>query len=579
MNLFGFDISGLDVSRFLSATRVAFAVLAVLGAIVAGRFGDDRRSGRIVFGIGMIGHALAWFATMFPLPNVYGANGSMDRENHLGWANVVAQGFPPLRTYQVNHLHFEPVWPFLTAVATGFNVDRVNLVFQWAPLVIGLALLVSVRFAWIRGGVTKDAPVTVAAFAALGAVLLMAAPGDFSGMFRNPWALTFLLKPNHALGLVLVPLAALSISRAASWPSRLRAGFILQLVGWAFVIHMALFVAGLAVFVLLSWVTRNPERRKDLVDVGTAVGANLLIVSPYIVMLVVAYPFLQGNDAYRLSFFSERPIEGPFRLGGLLLLSGYGAWRTHSEGSRLGRIFASQWLTAHVIWQAFPILGFFGHAREQDEAFYWCRFWTALFAGVGTILAARSVVSKFKQTAMVMATATSAALVLLLPSLLPAWWDPSTMDQYFAAAREPIPDWIAEPSRFIRSKTDKDAVFAGDRNYARWIAAYGARRVLVADSLNHPNDTPRRTRVELAVLDDGDPALLREARERYSLKYVLATSDLLKQAPHLSLEAMAAKPQLKVVYDGRFRTTRVVIFEVVDIGAPSPGTSPPGVSK
>ena len=571
MNLFGFDIDGLDLAGFLSACRLSFAVTAVIGALLSGRSGDDRRTGRIVFGLGAVGHTLAWFATMFPLPNVYGANGSMDRENHLGWANVVAQGFSPLRTFQVNHLHFEPVWPLLTAIAAGFNLDRVNLVFQWAPLIIGLALLFSVRFAWIRGGITKEAPETVAAFAALGALLLMATPGDFSGPFRNPWALTFLLKPNHTLGLVLIPVAALAISQARTWKSRLVAGFILQLVGWAFVIHMALFVAGLVAFVLISWLTKHEDRRRDLIDVGTAVGVNLLIVSPYLVMLVVAYPFLHGNDAYRLSYFSERPLEGPLRLGSLLLLSVFGAWQTYRGGSRLGRILAIQWLTAHIVWQAFPVLGLFGQAREQDEAFYWCRFWTALFAGVGAILLARSVALRFGAANPSLQgrrafAPVGAALILLLPSLLPAWWDPSLMDQYFVAARQPLPDWIAEPTTFIRTQTDKNAVFTGDRNYARWIAAYGARRVLLADSLNNPGDTERRKKVEGAVLMDGEAALIDEGRERYSLQYVLATSEGMPQAPLVTLDGLEGKAHLRPVYDRQFKAMRVVILQILGPG-------------
>jgi hypothetical protein len=84
-----------------------------------------------------IGHTIGWFATMHPLANPYGANGSMDRENHLGWANVVSNGFPILRTFQVNHLHFEPLWPLLSAIAAGFNPDHIFAVFQWQPLVMG----------------------------------------------------------------------------------------------------------------------------------------------------------------------------------------------------------------------------------------------------------------------------------------------------------------------------------------------------------------------------------------------------------------------------------------------------------
>lgn len=568
MNLFGFDLDGLDISRFLSTTRLTFVGLALLGVGLAWKSDDRKRVGRIILIVGIAGHVLAWFATMFPLPNVYGTNGSMDRENHLGWANVVAQGFSPLHTFQVNHLHFEPLWPLLTAIATGFNVDRVALAFQWAPLIVGLALLFSVRAVWIFGMKTAGQPETEAAFAALGALLLMAVPGDFSGPFRNPWALTFLLKPNHALGLVLVPLAALAIARATTWKSRLFAGFVLQLVGWAFVIHMALFVAGLVVFVAMSWATRRSERMKDLLDVGTAVGANLLIVSPYLVMLVVAYPFLHGSDYYRLSFFSERPFEGPLRLGALVMLSALGAWRTYAQESRLGRVLACQWLSAQIVWQAFPLLGLFGQAREQDEAFYWCRFWTGLFAGVGAFQAAELALTRRRAAkpvseARLLGTSAALSLTLLLPSLLPAWWDPSGMDQYFVAARKPLPDWIAEPTRFIRTSTPREAVFAGDRNYARWIAAYGARRVLLSNSLNSPNDHLRRRAVEDAILRGGSAALAVEGRSRYALEYVLATSSPMEQAPDVTFDQLATRPYLETVYEHQFVNTRVVIFRIL----------------
>lgn len=566
LNLLGFNIDGIDVDAVLALSRLVFTALVLLGAVLAVRASDDRRAGRIVLAVGAAGHLLAWLATMFLLPNVYGVNGSMDRENHLGWANVVALGFSPLYTSQVNHLHFEPLWPLLTAMASGFNPDRVGLVFQWAPLIIGLALLFSVHFAWTRGLKSPDDPLTEAAFAGMGALLLLAAPGDFSGPFRNPWALTFLLKPNHALGLVLAPLAALALARASTWKSRLFAGFVLQLVGWAFVIHMALMVAGFFIFVGLSWLTRRADRVKDLIDAATAIGANLLIVSPYLVMLVVSYPFLQGSDSLRLSPFSERPIEAPLRLGALFLLSAFGAWETYRREARLGRILASQWLAAHLVWQLFPVLGLIGQAREQDEAFYWCRFWTGLFAGVGLFRATRLILAalRMKQEANPArrrGAGAALSLILLLPSLLPAWWDPGVMDQYFAAARKPLPDWIAEPTRFIRTHTPPEAVFAGDRSYARWIAAYGARRVLVSNSLNLPRDV-RRIEIENALLRDGPRSLLEEGRDRYSLRFFLATSNPMSHARDITIDRLAARSYFEVVYDRQFPEARVVIFRI-----------------
>ena len=564
-NLFGLQIEGLDLAFFLRAIRVAFVLTTLVAAALAARRGaSEKRVSLIVLAVGMAGHALAWFATMFPLPNVYGANGSMDRENHLGWANVVALGFSPLRTFQVNHIHFEPAWPLLTAIASGFNVDRVGLVFQIAPLFIGLALLITVRFAWSRNSDAGDEARVEAAFAALGALLLMSVPGDSEGRFRNPWALTLLLKPNHALGLVLSPLAALALARARDWKSRIAAGFMLQLVGWAFVIHMALFAAGLVVFTALSWIGKRRDRVRDLVDSAATVGLNLVMVSPYLAMLMVGYLFTNGSAHSRVAPMPERFIEGPLRMGTLLLLSGFGAWHAYHRRNRLGRILASQWIAAHLAWQAFPILAVVGQAREEDEIFYWCRFWTGLFAGVGMFEGIRRLAGRAR-SAPALAPAgglAAAALLLLLPSLLPAWWDPVSGDQYFVAAREPIPDWIAEPTRFIRNETDPAAVFTGDRNYARWIAAYGARRVLLANSLNNPGDTKLRLRVEGAVLGDGARDLLREGRTRYALGYVLATSRPLDQATGLTLDMLRSKAHLRVVYDKEFSRSRVMIFRI-----------------
>lgn len=565
MNLLGFPVDALDPQAFLLTMRVAFVILSGLGVVLLTRGGEARRAARVVMAVGIAGHTLAWSATMLPLSNVYGANGSQDRENHLGWANVVALGFSPLQTFQVDHLHFEPVWPLITAVVAGFEVDRVIAVFQWMPLLVGLALLFSIRFAWGRG-MTGPGAFVEGAFAALGAVLLLATAQDFAGPFRNPWALTFLLKPNHALALVLVPLAALALARARDLKTRLFAGFVLQLIGWAFVIHMALFVAGLAVFVALSWATRRGDRMKDLIDAGVAVGANLLIVSPYLFMLVVAYPFLSG-DGPRVSPFSERFLEGPLRMGVLFLVSALGAWRTYEERGRLGRILAAQWLAAHIIWQAFPLLGLFGQAREQDEAFYWCRFWTGLFAGVGMFKGVEYLFSRVKQAGpssdRQTTTAAALSLALLLPSLLPTWWNPAVMDQYFVAARRPLPDWVAEPTRFIRENTPKDAVFAGDHVYARWIAAYGARRVLLAESLNVPRDGARRREVERALLHSGDEALLKESRDRYSIQYVLITSDPLERYPERTIDSVMALPHLEVVFDHTYADGRVAIFKLV----------------
>jgi hypothetical protein len=565
-NLFGVAIDGLDVPLFLAGARVLF-VIAVFALAMASRGRNPRQTALAVLAAGIAGHSLAWFATMFPLPNMYGVNGSMDRENHLGWANMVAQGFSPLQTFQLDHLHFEPVWPLITAIFAGFDIERVPLVFQWSPLVLGLLVLFSVRFVWARTASPGSENPVEASFAGLGALLLLSVPGDYAGPFRDPWALTFLLKPNHALGLVLAPLAALALARAHDLRSRLLAGFVLQLVGWAFVIHMALMVAGFAVFVLLSWLSGETERKKDLIDAGTAVGANIALVSPYLLMLLVAYPIFEPSGRPPVSPFSDRPIEATFRMGVLLVLSAWAAWGTYRRGSRLDRILAAQWLGAHVVWQAFPALSLVGLAREQDEAFYWCRFWTGLFAAIGVFRAVGWVLGRLRFGAFAPRAARPSAagaisLVLLLPSLVPAWWNPSRMDQYFAASQRVMPDWIAEPTKFIKENTEKDAVFAGDQDYARWIAAHGGRRVLLAESLNAPKDGPQRETAVLALLRNNPEELVEEATRKYRVGYVVVTSLQSAGNPPEGLESLRHNPRLGVVFDKTFEDRRVMILKV-----------------
>ena len=136
------------------------------------------------------------------------------------------------------------------------------------------------------------------------------------------------------------------------------------------------------------------------------------------------------------------------------------------------------------------------------------------------------------------------------------------MDQYFEAARNPVPDWIAAPTHFIRTSTPREAVFAGDRGYARWIAAYGARRVLLANSLNQPADHVRRFEIENALLRMGTESLIAEGRDRYGLQYVLATSRPMEQGLDITLDWLKSRPYLETVYDRQFEAVRVMIFRV-----------------
>ena len=55
-----------------------------------------------------------------------------------------------------------------------------------------------------------------------------------------------------------------------------------------------------------------------------------------------------------------------------------------------------------------------------------------------------------------------------------------------------------------------------------------------------------------------------EGRDRYSIQYVLATSDSPDRAKDLALDELATRPYLDRVYDREFERRRVVIFKIDD---------------
>src|SRR6185503_14359702 len=97
--------------------------------------------------------------------------------------------------------------------------------------------------------------------------------------------------------------------RLRTWRGRLGAGLLLHLLGWVFVLHMAYVCCGLLVFAGLSLLTRRESATRDVGDVLTVIGINLLVVSPYLVMLFVGYPFLVSTPAYGLPAGSAHLLE------------------------------------------------------------------------------------------------------------------------------------------------------------------------------------------------------------------------------------------------------------------------------
>jgi hypothetical protein len=101
------------------------------------------------------------------------------------------------------------------------------------------------------------------------------------------------------------------------------------------------------------------------------------------------------------------------------------------------------------------------------------------------------------------------------------------MDSYIPGSLQPVPDRLRLPTDFIRRHTDPRAVLAGDRDYARYVAALGARRVSLANNFHMPHRPMDRIRLEESLVRGSDPeAALATAREQ-GVSYLVVTPALL----------------------------------------------------
>ena len=382
-NMLGVDVARLDVAAFLSAARLIFPVLALAWLAL---FLKVRKPWWLLLGA-LLANAYAWGITNYPLQRLYALGPSRDRVSNVALCQVVAVGNSPLQTWQVGQLHFEPFWGLLVAVVSGGSPERVLALYPFFPLVMAVGFALSL-YLGLRPGPAPSGPepawsawerALVAGFA----TLLCSAPLDFAWIYRVPWSLTFLLKPNHALALVLFPMVLRAFVLIRGTLGRIATGLLLHLMGWAFVLHMAYVAVGLAVFAAWSLLDRRPDARRDVTDVLVVLGVNALIVSPYLAMLLLGYPFLVPSPVMTISAVSPHLLETTARSGWLFALGLLGTAVAYRRGDRLGRLWAAQVAGAFLVWISYLALSALQLAREKDEIFNWLRFLTAASAGIG----------------------------------------------------------------------------------------------------------------------------------------------------------------------------------------------------
>ncbi|PYQ55720.1 MAG: hypothetical protein DMF78_01215, partial [Acidobacteria bacterium] len=454
MNLFGVDVGRLDVEAFLSAARHLYPLLALLWLALVLR---ARRPGLLLAGA-LLANAYVWLETNWPLQRLYALGPSSDRVNNLALCQVVAVGHSPLYTPQVGQMHFEPFWAVVTATLSGWDAGRLLALYPWLPLLMACGFALSLYFALAPGpAAAADDPDESAwsgwerALIALFATLLSSAPLDYAGPYRVPWAMTFLLKPNHALGLALFPWVLRGFARIRGWRGRIGAGVLLHVLGWVFVIHMGEVCVGLVTFALLCTRWRGEEARQAWIDVASVIGINLLVVSPYLVMLFRGYGVLDSGPRLEIPPSSPHLLEITTRVAPLFVLAAWGmvvAWRR----DLLGRVLAAQTIGAVLVWLTYFPLSLLQQAKERDDTYYWLRIQLAVCAAIGAWDLARRVIPRLGLPRWQPALRAVAVAALALPFTIPYWWDPSRMDLYFAGSQAALPPAVREAAAFLRAQ-------------------------------------------------------------------------------------------------------------------------------
>jgi hypothetical protein len=287
------------------------------------------------------------------------------------------------------------------------------------------------------------------------------------------------------------------------------------------------------------------------------------VVSPYLAILLWGYPIFQPGPSMAIPSLSAHLLEPTAGAGIAFTLGLWGFVVLGRRDSRLARLLTAQVVAAFLLWMAYLALSRVNLAKERDELFYWQRFLLGLLAGLGAWdLGSRA--ARASQTLVQPARRAAALGLVLLPLTVPYWWDPLRMDSYVPGSLEPLPDRVRLPTDYIRQALPRDALLAGDRDYARWVAALGARRSLLSENLHMPKDYGARVKIENALVrGEADAASLARAR---GVTHLVATPALFKVYTEVTLPQLRARRDLREVhFTGDPAADYVALFV---IGAP-----------
>ena len=334
---------------------------------------------------------------------------------------------------------------------------------------------------------------SVAAFA----TLLATSPLDFVGPFRGYWAKMFLLKPNHSIGFILIPLVVDRLVRRSAIGVT---GLVLGILSLAFVVHWAFVCFSLVLYLGLSLLLNRASFRSELGRIAAAVAISGLFVLPGIYFIAKYFPHALTLAA---GSYPESPMRSDWGdtipvgaslfflvtldLGFVFYLSvvGFVCWLR--ERTRATLMWASLWLGAYALWGVNYLLYVSSRAREADEFYFFLIFVQAIAAGYGAYRMGSAVGSRLFGSEATRRTALAACILLAAPLGFPFWWHPMAMDSHYRAALEPVWPPVVETTEWIRRETGGQDVFLAASDMMQWIPTLSGRRALpYSESLREP---------------------------------------------------------------------------------------------
>jgi hypothetical protein len=430
---------------------------------------------------------VAWVGATHPLERLYGMQMPGDRIRNLAWCMTVAAGNSPLATGVVGGISLDPFWASLVAALSFWSPERVLRIYPFLSLVCMMGLAFSLyrhfrRFDELRG-------VIVAFFA----VLIVTAPLDFMSPYRAFFPKMFLLKPNHALGLILIPIILGSIEKTAETNRSLRwlvSGLWLSLLSLVFIVHWVFLCFCLVVYACLKTLLARDDLGRELSKLALIIGTSSLSVAPGVYLLLKHFPAaltlargthpefpMMSQWGEIMPAFTSLLFQVTFDQGVVFYLAVVGGVAWLRQRSRPALLWASVLIGAYVLWLMNYVLYVTARARQADEFYYFVIFAMIVAAGNG-VFEIMAFLARWTRRSQ--QSATALAIALCLPLAQPYWWQPMRMDAYFRLATKPVPEPILNLTKWIREQSDGKAVFLVAGELFQWIPALSGRRTLGA---------------------------------------------------------------------------------------------------